>query len=112
MYLPPFGSSKTPTLAFAVGQSSRKVVKSAYHANALEEQNDMKNALEYFCLFLLIAFAAFGICYGIMNTAEPKQTALCCYCHSAVSESADVVILTDGRRAHAECYLDEMRGGE
>jgi hypothetical protein len=30
---------------------------------------------------------------------------LCAYCKNTISEHADTVICTDGRRYHAECYL-------
>lgn len=51
-------------------------------------------------IILLVLAAGVGI--GI---AVREENSSCAYCQNTISEHADTVICTDGRRYHAECYL-------
>ena len=57
---------------------------------------------------ILIFFVA-GVGIGI---AVGEENSACAYCQSTISEHADTVICTDGRRYHAECYLRYIEEGE
>lgn len=48
---------------------------------------------------------------GIVIEVIEKNPA-CAYCQNAISEHADTVICTDGRRYHAECYLRYIEEGD
>jgi hypothetical protein len=37
---------------------------------------------------------------------------LCAYCNSGITDTADVVCCSDGRKYHAECYLRYIEEGE
>lgn len=44
--------------------------------------------------------------------ALKEESSTCAYCQNTISEHADTVICTDGRRYHAECYLRYIEEGE
>jgi len=56
------------------------------------------------CIALLIMIFMF-FTVALIKWAKPDSDASCAYCHSKIGEDADVVILADGRRLHAECYM-------
>lgn len=62
------------------------------------------------CIITLVCICAFaiGFCFNIIDN---KQS-VCAYCHNTISENADIVILTDGRKIHAECYMRAIREDE
>lgn len=51
---------------------------------------------------IILLFLAVGVGSAI---ALKEESSACAYCQNAISEHADTVICTDGRRYHAECYL-------
>ena len=55
----------------------------------------------------LIIVAASVKIYG-----EITGSTNCAYCQNTISEHADTVICTDGRRYHAECYMRYIEEGE
>lgn len=57
---------------------------------------------------ILIFFVA-GVGIGI---AVKEENPACAYCQNPISEHADTVICTDGRRYHAECYLRYIEEGK
>lgn len=55
------------------------------------------------CIIMLVCICAFAI--GFCFKAIDKNQYACAYCQNKISEHANTVICTDGRRYHAECYL-------
>lgn len=51
---------------------------------------------------IILIFLVGGVGIAI---AVREENSACAYCQSTISEHADTVICTDGRRYHAECYL-------
>lgn len=51
---------------------------------------------------IILVFFVGGVGIGI---AVKEEEPACAYCQNTISEHADTVICTDGRRYHAECYL-------
>ena len=51
---------------------------------------------------IILLFLAVGVGCAI---ALEEESSTCAYCQSTISEHADMVICTDGRRYHAECYI-------
>lgn len=59
------------------------------------------------CITLLVCICAAAIKFCL----DSNQSA-CAYCQNPISEHADTVICTDGRRYHAECYLRYIEEGD
>lgn len=57
----------------------------------------------------LILLFLLAIAFGV---SEISKSYACAYCQSTISEHADTVICTDGRRYHAECYLRYIEEGD
>lgn len=54
----------------------------------------------------ILAFGLIVILIVVAAKVSANEKSGCCsYCQSTISEHADTVICTDGRRYHAECYL-------
>lgn len=54
----------------------------------------------------IIAFGLIVILIAVAATVSANDKSGCCaYCQNKISEHANTVICTDGRRYHAECYL-------
>lgn len=68
----------------------------------------MSKTLEYSVFVAILALCVFGTIFALKYGVKSEDV-LCCYCHSGFTAESDIVVLTDGRHAHAECYLDEMR---
>lgn len=51
---------------------------------------------------IILIFLVGGVGIAI---AVREENSACAYCQSTISDHADTVICTDGRRYHAECYL-------
>lgn len=51
---------------------------------------------------IILLFLAVGVGSAI---ALKEESSTCAYCQNPISEHADTVICTDGRRYHAECYI-------
>lgn len=62
------------------------------------------------CIMMLVLVVLFGIakCFEAIDSKNGK----CVYCNNSISESADIVCCSDGRRYHAECYLQYIKDGE
>lgn len=58
--------------------------------------------------FLSLLFTIFTV--WIIKWADTNSVGDCAYCNNQISESADIVRCSDGRRFHAECYLQYLRG--
>jgi hypothetical protein len=52
---------------------------------------------------LIIVLASVKI-YG-----EIKGATKCAYCHGTITDDADYVCMTDGRRMHTGCYMRSIR---
>ena len=62
---------------------------------------------------LIIGIILLFLAVGVGCAIELKEeSSTCAYCQSTISEHADTVICTDGRRYHAECYLRYIEEGE
>lgn len=59
-----------------------------------------KEAIMVIGIILILLVGSIGI---VIELSEGNSA--CTYCQNAISEHADTVICTDGRRYHAECYL-------
>lgn len=60
------------------------------------------NTIMVIGIILILLTGGVGIAIAI---AESEENSACAYCQNTISEHADTVICTDGRRYHAECYL-------
>lgn len=58
---------------------------------------------------IILLFLAVGVGCAI---ALKEESPACAYCQTTISEYADTVICTDGRRYHAECYLRYIEEGD
>lgn len=58
---------------------------------------------------IILLFLAVGVGCAI---ALKEESSACAYCQNTISEHADTVICTDGRRYHAECYLRYIEEGD
>lgn len=58
---------------------------------------------------IILVFFVGGVGIGI---AVKEENPACAYCQNTISEHADTVICTDGRRYHAECYLRYIEEGD
>lgn len=58
------------------------------------------------CITLLVC-----ICAAAIKFCLDSNQSVCAYCQTTISEHADTVICTDGRRYHAECYLRYIEEG-
>lgn len=58
---------------------------------------------------IILLFLAVGVGSAI---ALKEESNACAYCQNTISEHADTVICTDGRRYHAECYLRYIEEGD
>lgn len=64
-----------------------------------------KIGLSISCIMaLLIIVVACVKIYG-----EIKGATNCAYCHGTITEDADYVCMTDGRRMHTGCYMRSIR---
>jgi hypothetical protein len=63
-------------------------------------------AVAMFILLLLSIFVVGVMIYGLTHQ---KFDCSCAYCHGTITEGADYVCMTDGRRMHAECYMRAIR---
>lgn len=61
-------------------------------------------------IIVAVAFLALVALVGYSVIFEVKQES-CAYCHAEISDYADYICMSDGRRMHAECFL-ESRGGK
>lgn len=62
-----------------------------------------------FALMLIAIFVVGVMVYGLTHQEFDYS---CAYCQNAISEHADTVICTDGRRYNAECYLRYIEEGD
>ena len=58
---------------------------------------------------IILIFFVGGVGIGI---AVKEESSACAYCQNTISDHADTVICTDGRRYHAECYLRYIEEGK
>ena len=68
----------------------------------------MHKTLEYIAFVAILALCVFGTIAAVKYGVKTEDV-LCCYCHSGFTSESDIVVMTDGRRAHAECYLDNVK---
>lgn len=62
---------------------------------------------------LIIGIILLFLAVGVGCAIELKEeSSTCAYCQNTISEHADTVICTDGRRYHAECYLRYIEEGD
>jgi len=58
------------------------------------------------------AIISFIIIVAIANIyGEIIGSTNCAYCHGTITEDADYVCMTDGRRMHTGCYMRFIRDG-
>ena len=61
----------------------------------------------------ILAFGLIVILIVVVAKVSANEKSGCCaYCQNTISEHADTVICTDGRRYHAECYLRYIEEGK
>jgi hypothetical protein len=67
--------------------------------------NVMTNVFLTVAMFILMLFAVGVMVYGLTHQNFDYS---CAYCHGTITEDADYVCMTDGRRMHAECYIGHI----
>lgn len=64
-----------------------------------------KVGLSLACIMALLIIVVAGVkVYG-----EITGSTNCAYCHGVITEDADYVCMTDGRRMHTGCYMRSIR---
>lgn len=78
-----------------------------------EAINDVLFSVTMFmAMFALMLIAIFVVGVMVYGLTHQEFDYSCAYCQSTISEHADTVICTDGRRYHAECYLRYIEEGK
>lgn len=70
----------------------------------------MVDVFDVVMVILAITLAVF-ICFICVFAVIDDNQSRCAYCCSEISDSADYICMTDGRRFHAECYMREREEG-
>lgn len=65
------------------------------------------NTIKVIGIILIFLVGGVGIAIAVR-----EENSACTYCQNTISEHADTVICTDGRRYHAECYLRYIEEGD
>ena len=73
----------------------------------------MNEILSKIGLALACVMAVFIIVVASVKIyGDIKGATNCAYCHGTITEDADYVCMTDGRRMHTGCYMRFIRDGD
>lgn len=77
----------------------------------IEKIADAIMTVAMFILLLVSIFIVGVMIYGL--THQKFETVYsCAYCHGTITDDADYVCMTDGRRMHTGCYMRFIREGD